>query len=47
MFPYTAEEAEWLSAPADGHYWLPGQGDPEPALRTEPANDDRAPRHPG
>jgi len=27
MFPYTAEEAEWLSTPADRHYWLLGQVD--------------------
>lgn len=40
MFPYTMEEAEWLSDHADGHYWLPGQGDLEPAA---PANDDRPP----
>ena len=40
MFPYTAEEAEWLSADADRHYWLLGQGDI--ALAT-PANDDVPP----
>ncbi|HZF35073.1 MAG TPA: hypothetical protein VE914_14850 [Candidatus Angelobacter sp.] len=27
MFPYTAEEAEWLSTPADRHYWLLGRVD--------------------
>lgn len=46
MFPYTTEEAEWLSAHADGHYWLFGQGDLEPAITTEPANDDRPSRDP-
>jgi hypothetical protein len=40
MFPYTAEEAEWLSAHADHHYWLLGQGDLELATA---ANDDAAP----
>jgi hypothetical protein len=42
MFPYTAEEAEWLSAHADRHDWLLGQGDIAPAPATH-ANDDVAP----
>jgi hypothetical protein len=41
MFPYTAEEAEWLSAHADSAYWLLGEGDSASAA---PANDDRPPR---
>ena len=41
MFPYTAEEAEWLSAHADRHYWLLGQGDLELATA---ANDDTPPQ---
>ena len=44
MFPYTAEEAEWLSAQADRHYWLLGQGDIAPATPAAPANDDVPPR---
>jgi hypothetical protein len=41
MFPYTAEEAEWLSAHADSPYWLLGQGD---FATTIPANDDTPPQ---
>ena len=41
MFPYTAEEAEWLSMHADPAYWLLGHGDIEIAV---PANDDTPPR---
>jgi hypothetical protein len=44
MFPYTAEEAEWLSAQGGAHYWLLGQGDVELASPAAPANDDRSPR---
>jgi hypothetical protein len=44
MFPYTAEEAEWLSAHADRHYWLLGHGDAAPAASPAPANDDTPPR---
>lgn len=43
MFPYTAEEAEWLSAHADHHYWLLGQGDTAPTAPAVPANDDTPP----
>ena len=39
MFPYTAEEAEWLSAQVDSPYWLRGQGDIAPIT---PANDSRS-----
>jgi hypothetical protein len=44
MFPYTADEAEWLSAHADRHYWLLGQGDIAPATPGTHANDDVAPQ---
>jgi hypothetical protein len=44
MFPYTAEEAEWLSAQGGGHYRLLGQGDVERAAPAAPANDGRSPR---
>jgi hypothetical protein len=43
MFPYTAEEAEWLSMQADAPYWLVGPGDFEPATLPTPANDDTPP----
>lgn len=43
MFPYTMEEAEWLSGHADGHYWLLGQGELELAMPVPSANDDRPP----
>ena len=46
MFPYTADEAEWLSAHADRHYWLLGQGDIAPATPGTHANDDVAPQDP-
>ena len=41
LFPYTTEEAEWLSADADGQCWLLGRGDLELAKLSAPANDDR------
>ena len=44
MFPYTAEEAEWLSAQAGSHYWLLGRSDVEPATAAAPANDGGSPR---
>ena len=43
MFPYTAEEAEWLSAHADRHCWLLGQGGIAPATPAAPANDNVPP----
>jgi hypothetical protein len=43
MFPYTGEEAEWLSAHADRHYWLLGQGDLQPAVPVAPAAKDAPP----
>jgi hypothetical protein len=45
MFPYTAEEAEWLSAQAGSPYWLLGQGDVELASSAAPANDGGATRN--
>ena len=42
MFPYTAEEAEWLSAQAGSPYWLLGQGDV--ATAAIPANHDMPPQ---
>ncbi len=44
MFPYTAEEAEWLSAHADRHYWLLGQGDLQPTAPVAPAANEAPPR---
>jgi len=44
MFPYTMEEAEWLSGHADSHDWLLGQSDFEPAALIQPANDDKPSR---
>jgi hypothetical protein len=40
MFPYTAEEAEWLSMLADSPYWLVGPGDFDSATLATPANDE-------
>jgi hypothetical protein len=42
MFPYTAEETEWLSAQTGSHYWLLGQG--ELTMPAAPANDDTRPQ---
>jgi len=47
MFPYTAEEAEWLSAQGGSHYWLLGPGDVELMSPAAPANDNGAPRTSG
>jgi hypothetical protein len=44
VFPYTAEEAEWLSAQAGFHYWLLGQSDLATAAPAIPANDDTPPQ---
>jgi hypothetical protein len=43
MFPYTAEEAEWLSMHADSPYWLLSPGNFEPTTSATPANDDTPP----
>ena len=40
MFPYTAEEAEWLSMQGDSPYWLLSPADIEPVV---PAADDLPP----
>ncbi len=44
MFPYTAEEAEWLSAHADRHYWLLGRNDIAPATPAAPTAGGASPR---
>jgi hypothetical protein len=35
MFPYTAEEADWLSTPADSRYWLRGEDEAAPATSAD------------